>query len=307
MHQIKRLVKIRKGPNGLHLFNRSSGINILLDEISFSKSEWTNSPRQVSIALTNHCDLKCSHCYAPKTPFSLDKESIKKWMCELDNAGCFGVGFGGGEPTTYKHLVELCQFGQKQTQLAISMTTHGHHLTDQLINHLIGNVNFLRVSMDGIGVTYEKIRHRSFMQLKANLSKLAGKISFGVNYIINSKTIDDLDDATSLLESLGAEELLLLPEEPIGRGKKIDSISLSKLKKWVKNYNGHLRLAVSSNYQHEFETINALKLENENDAFAHIDASGQLKMTSFSIKGEVIKKDGVIAAYNRLINRNMTL
>ena len=60
-------MKIRKGPDGIHFFDRVSGTNLLLDELIPPPETWSKSPRQVSIALTNRCDLTCPHCYAPKT------------------------------------------------------------------------------------------------------------------------------------------------------------------------------------------------------------------------------------------------
>lgn len=46
-------MKLRLGPNGFHLFDRSSGLNVLLDEMHPTEASWSKSPRQVSIALTN--------------------------------------------------------------------------------------------------------------------------------------------------------------------------------------------------------------------------------------------------------------
>ena len=161
--------KIRKGPDGVHLFSRQNGLNILLDDEIPPESDWTLSPRQVSIALTNNCDLRCAHCYAPKHRSTLDKSRVKDWLLEMDSMGVFGIGFGGGEPTLHEDLVELCQFGQEETKLAISFTTHGHSLTPELISQLKSHVNFIRVSMDGTYSNYESIRKRPFKQLLSNL------------------------------------------------------------------------------------------------------------------------------------------
>ena len=46
-------MKIRKGPDGIHFFDRNSGTNLLLDEVVSPPETWSKSPRQVSIALTN--------------------------------------------------------------------------------------------------------------------------------------------------------------------------------------------------------------------------------------------------------------
>ncbi len=41
----------------MHFFNRKTGINVLVDEFKPPFSLWSTAPRQVSIALTNACDL----------------------------------------------------------------------------------------------------------------------------------------------------------------------------------------------------------------------------------------------------------
>jgi MoaA/NifB/PqqE/SkfB family radical SAM enzyme len=69
-------------------------------------------------------------------------------MLELDEVGCLGIGFGGGEPTLHPNIEELCHFGKTETNLAITMTSHGHRLSEPLIENLKESVNFLRISMD---------------------------------------------------------------------------------------------------------------------------------------------------------------
>src|SRR5947208_2789883 len=146
----KSSFKIRAGPSGLFFFNRATGLNILFDEIDVPATSWALAPRQISIALTNACDLSCSYCFAPKTRASLSFNTVTSWLPELDANGTFGVGFGGGEPTLYPRFAELCDHACQNTGLAVTFTTHGHRLDDRLLNALAGNVHFIRVSMDGI-------------------------------------------------------------------------------------------------------------------------------------------------------------
>jgi hypothetical protein len=76
----QRKLRIRYGPAGIHVFERASGLNILLDEVQAPTSEWAAAPRQVSIALTNACDLACPHCYAPKTRGMLEFDLLIGWL-----------------------------------------------------------------------------------------------------------------------------------------------------------------------------------------------------------------------------------
>src|SRR5688500_8295815 len=118
--------KARFGPAGLHLFNRATGANVLLEEVVVPEVRWAIAPRFVSIALTNACDLHCRYCYAPKHAASADLDRLTTLLLELDELGCLGVGFGGGEPTLWRELPRLCEIVAGSTNLALTLTTHGH-------------------------------------------------------------------------------------------------------------------------------------------------------------------------------------
>ena len=115
---MRRHAKLRFGPSGVHIFDRISGVNLLLDEFLPPQESWAAAPRQMSIALTNACDLVCPHCFAPKTHAVLDFKTVVSWLVELDANGTIGVGFGGGEPTLYPHFAELCSYAANKTGLA---------------------------------------------------------------------------------------------------------------------------------------------------------------------------------------------
>jgi len=293
-------LKVRVGPAGLHFFNRTTGINILVDEIRPPSHLWSTAPRQVSIALTNACDLECPHCYAPKNPAMLAFDRLTSWLADLDAKGCIGVGFGGGEPTLYPRLTELCSYVARKTNLAVTMTTHAHRLSNQLLNELAGNLHFVRVSMDGVGPTYESIRSCPFDALLERITALTRVVRFGINFVVNSKTVGDLDAAIQLATDLGASEFLLLPEAPVGRGVGIDNETTITLQKWVNGYRGSVPLVVSEGGAEGLPTCNPLNAEMGLAAFAHIDASGIIKRTSYDTSGILIRENGVMAALDKL-------
>ena len=76
--------KTRLDSNGMHWFDRKTGLNILLDEVAVPSSLWAAAPRFVSIAITNACDIHCEYCYAPKSAHTLPAEAIWRWADELD-------------------------------------------------------------------------------------------------------------------------------------------------------------------------------------------------------------------------------
>ena len=298
INQTRKFSKVRIGPAGIHIFDRSTGLNILVDEVKINESAWSLAPRHISIALTNACELSCPYCYAPKRPASLDFHLLTTWLKELDENGCLGVGFGGGEPTLYRQFPEICRFAADNTNLAVTFTTHGHNLDEGLIAKLCGSVHFLRISMDGVGPTYEALRGRPFSSLLHRISIAKSLAPVGINYVVNKRTVADLDQAISIASDLGAIEFLLLPEESVRGTGGIDVQTLGKLRRWVKDYSGTLPLTISEGGAHGMSVANPFVTEPGLRGFAHIDASGVLKRTSYDDEGQPIGVSGVINALN---------
>lgn len=229
------------------------------------------------------------------------------WLDELDTHGTVGVGFGGGEPTLYPKFTDLCAYASRKTGLAVTFTTHGHHLSDTMLAELKGNVHFIRVSMDGIDSTYERLRGRPFNTLRQRLSAIRGIAPFGINYVINSDTLPDIDAAANFAYKAGASEFLLLPEQPINEQGGITEATAEGLQAWVGRYLGGMRLAVSEKGAEYLSTCNPFEKETGLRAYAHIDAQGVLKHTSYDRKGVAIGTSGIMSALVQLYQTGATL
>lgn len=295
-------MKSRIGPNGVHLFDRLSGLNILVDELRPKEALWATSPRQVSIALTNVCDLHCVYCYAPKHKASLRTDQVLGWLKELDDEGCLGIGFGGGEPTLHPDFVEICKRAAGETQLAVTFTTHGHRLTPQLVESLKGSIHFARISIDGIGRTYEEQRGKRFASLLRGIESIANLSPFGINVVVNERTVAELDAMSELAQNVGASELLLLPQQATTTVASMDGAVGRALQDWVSTYRGKVRLTVSEAGASGLPTCDPLPDERGLQAYAHIDASGMLRASSFSPLGARIGDAGVLSALERIRN-----
>jgi MoaA/NifB/PqqE/SkfB family radical SAM enzyme len=293
--------KMRLGSSGIHLFNRVSGSNLLVDEFVPPKAAWSAAPRHVSIALTNACDLACSYCFAPKTPATLAFSRVAGWLDELDSHGTIGVGFGGGEPTLYPRFTDLCAYASRNTGLAVTFTTHGHHLEEGFLVKLRGHVHFVRVSMDGIDSTYERLRGRPFDALRQRLSAIREIAPFGINYVV-----PNIDAAAAFAQQAGAFEFLLLPEQPVNGQGGITDDTAQALRDWVGRYSGGMRLAVSERSSEGMPTCNPFVKETGLRAYAHVDARGVLKRTSYDSEGVVIGPDGIMLALAQLRHQTRT-
>ena len=287
-------MKKRIGPDGIHFFDRTTGNNILIDECLLPKSEWSLAPRQVSIALTNICDLHCKFCYAPKIKATLSFDYLKKWLKEIDQLGTLGVGFGGGEPTLYPKFAQLCEFAANETDLAVTFTTHGHRLNDDLLAVLKGYVHFIRISIDGVGATYEKFRGRKFDKLIERIERTRQITSLGFNVVINDLTIQELDKVTEIAEKFDISEVLLLPQQATETVKGLSKDSYEQMTKWIEGYGGETRLTISDIGLESNFICNPLLMETGLNAYAHIDALGLLKSSSYSNIGQQIGEKGIL-------------
>lgn len=281
--------KVRLSAAGVHLFDRISGLNVLLDEVDVPAEQVSCAPRYLSVALTNTCELRCTYCYAPKYPASLDVDRLVGWAVELDGAGCLGLGFGGGEPTAHPRFAEVCARIAASTSMAVTFTTHGHRLTSGLTAALRGSVHFARLSVDGVGDTYERLRRRPFAGVRAAAALLRSVSPIGINAVVNADTIGDLDDLAAFAEDVGADELLLLPEQPTAAVAGISCTDAARLTRWIQTARTRVRLAIArSGLEGLVPAVEAIPGERPLDAHLHVDARGILRPHAYSLTGTPI-------------------
>ncbi|WP_243657892.1 radical SAM protein [Parafrankia sp. BMG5.11] len=284
------MYKVRLSEAGVHLFDRVSGLNVLLDEVRVPAGQVSRAPRYLSVALTNACELRCAYCYAPKHAAALDVGRVVAWAVELDSAGCLGVGFGGGEPTAHPRFVQFCDRIAASTSMAVTFTTHGHRLTPGLADALRGSVHFARLSVDGVGATYERLRHRPFATVRAAAALLRSVAPIGINVVVNADTVGGLDDLATFADDVGASELLLLPEQPTAATPGISDGDTERLVRWVRTARTQVRLAISrSGFEASVPAVETIPDERPLDAHLHVDATGILRPHAYASAGMAIE------------------
>jgi MoaA/NifB/PqqE/SkfB family radical SAM enzyme len=221
----------------------------------------------------------------------------------LDQHGCFGLGFGGGEPTLFPKFGHLCRVLAANTSLAITMTTHGHRFNSKLVDELSGNIHFIRLSMDGVGSTYERLRGRSFTKLTQQMALVRATARFGVNYVINRDTIDDLPRAADFVFLSGAEELLLLPETSSSGEVTVDSETMAEVSDWARRNYSRCRLATSAHAVALFDApvLQTAGSTSQGHDFMHVDAFSKLKTCAFANLGISLDPCGSILEAIRLL------
>ena len=126
-------------------------------------SEW---PLLVDIEASSLCNLKCPMCYTITDDFKekvcaklMSEELYHKVINEIAGNVCAIRLSLRGEPTLHPKLTEFIKYAKEKGIKEVSFLTNGSKLTDDFIRELISvGVDWITVSIDGIGEDYEKIR-----------------------------------------------------------------------------------------------------------------------------------------------------
>jgi len=139
-------------------------------------------PSTIMLELTNHCNLACTTCpreydYGKAMDKgNMDLDSAKKIIDEvwpyLDSIGLTGMG----ETFLYKEINEVVKYIRKKNKgIIISVSTNAvlPGFIEKIAD-LIGDIDTIQVSVDGIEDVYEQIRRNSnFKTLDSNLRLLS--------------------------------------------------------------------------------------------------------------------------------------
>ncbi len=287
-------MKIRYEDMGILLFDRNNGLNILIDEYKVTTQEQTNSPRYVSIALTNDCNLSCSHCFVDHGDNYFDFEFLCNIALILDKIDCFGIGLGGGEPFLYPKISEICGFLHSETKLAVTITTNGILIQKTMSTWITKNVNFIRLSMDGLHKNYEFLRGIPFKIFLEKLGIVKNCVRFGLNILVNDLTVDELDDIAEFSEKNKSSEILLLPEINRQGNLAMKGKSIEKMNCWIESNYKLLPLSISINAAQIINSpilpIQNNLLPNNPEEFVHINSQKILKTSAFDKYGYLLKK-----------------
>lgn len=176
----KGLKRLKYLPSGkyffYYVFNKSKSVYLKI-----SHSHKVAFPSTIMLELTNHCNLACTTCareydYGKNMDkgnmnLSESKKIIDDLWPYLDSIGLTGLG----ETFIYKEIEQIVDYiKSKNKGIIISVSTNA--VLPDFINKvkpLIGKIDTIQISIDGLHDVYEKIRLKSdFNVLEDNIKKL---------------------------------------------------------------------------------------------------------------------------------------
>jgi len=182
-----------------------------------TKSTKVAFPSTIMLELTNRCNLACTTCpreyeYGKAMeqgamPVNQAKKIIDELWCYLDSIGLTGMG----ETFLYKEIVEIVDYiKSKNRGIIISVSTNAI-LPDfiERVKPLIGKIDTIQISIDGLNEVYEQIRkHAKFSKLVDNLQQLT-KLSAGastelmLNMVVTKENYFQMADLVNFAEAVG--------------------------------------------------------------------------------------------------------
>lgn len=147
-------------------------------------------PSQITIVLTNKCNLKCKFCSVCTDELqTMDFEFAKKVLLYCSENGIHNICISGGEPILYPQINELIQYAGS-LKLKVLLTTNGL-LLDRINLDSIEMLYGIGVSLHGTEQTHDAITgmENSYKITIANLDK-AKKTNANINYTFSNLNSD---------------------------------------------------------------------------------------------------------------------
>ncbi len=140
-----------------------------------------NEPKQVTFAITSHCNMVCTTCSFPEIPNDKRRHvSLKDAKYAIDflvDNGVRMISITGGEPLLHPHFLDICEHITERGIMISYISTNGTLLTENIAAELSKmNVNIVGLSIDimdekGIGVTRKNNIRNSIPKAKKLLDK----------------------------------------------------------------------------------------------------------------------------------------
>jgi len=125
-------------------------------------------PSHVDVEIASNCDLNCPMCYTTTEEYKtkvnrglMDFDLFKKIIDECTKYHLYSIRLSlRGEPFLHPKIFDMIKYAKDKGIKEVSTLSHGGRLDEEKFEKLIDlDLDWLTISFDGIGETYEKIRY----------------------------------------------------------------------------------------------------------------------------------------------------
>jgi Fe-coproporphyrin III synthase len=177
--------------------------------------------RMVYLQLLYRCNFECLHCFHGERLKDSDAftphEAIDLLRLMRDQYGAEAVTFLGGEPFVYRDLPLVMRHAKQTLAMRVEICTNGYRIERRLAE-ISANLDFLRISLEGIGRTNDRIRRRGSYEGALATFRYAQDLGIrtGATLTVTAQNIDEVAPLAQTLQKLGARQLKLHCLRPVG-------------------------------------------------------------------------------------------
>ncbi len=192
-------------------------------------NEWLQGglvyPVYMEISPSGVCNHRCIYCALDYMKYQrrfLDTNILKERITELGRLGLKSIMYAGeGEPLVHKEIVNIIDH-TKKSGIDVAITTNGVLLNEELTDKILGNVEWIKVSVDAASCdTYAKI-HRTkpadFDTVIKNMSyavksrNLSGfKCALGMQFLLLPENQKEAVLLAEIAKDIGMDYLVIKP------------------------------------------------------------------------------------------------
>lgn len=190
--------------------------NAILNEFEIANKNFVleSKPRNMWIATSSKCNIKCEMCVSNDINWSLsdkDIQDIYSYMPYLEH-----IVWWGGEPTISKTFYEMLNYSLKYKNIQHTIITNGQYMPQEFIDIVSQNNIEVVFSIDSVNKKrYEIVRKgASFDKLIENLSKLSRVLNnnlIKINVVAMKDTIKELHDIYKFADKYNIKEISFIP------------------------------------------------------------------------------------------------
>jgi radical SAM protein with 4Fe4S-binding SPASM domain len=124
-------------------------------------------PEHIDLELSSLCNMKCPMCYTITDEFkkkvprkTMEWATLKKVLDEIGGGKVFSLRLSlRGEPTLHKDFIRVMKYAKEVGIPEVSSLTNALTLNEKMMREMIeAPLDWLTISADGVGETYNKIR-----------------------------------------------------------------------------------------------------------------------------------------------------
>lgn len=179
------------------------------------------SIRMLYVQLLYRCNFACQHCFHGELLKAADRYTPAEVHAVLthfrERYALQSVTFLGGEPLLYADVVEVCR-DAKVLGLGVDICTNGHAGFLTRLERVAPYLDKLRVSLEGLRETNDRIRQRGSFASAFRTIALARRrgVTVGVTMTVTALNVGEVVPLARLLERRGVAELKLHCLRPVG-------------------------------------------------------------------------------------------